>query len=71
MPFDLEPSRSTGSGPGVDDVDGGGEQHAVAFQAGGMAGGDAEMGFTGTDAAEENNIGLIVDELETKKILDL
>ncbi len=31
--FELEPSGGVGGGQGVDDIDGGGEQHAMAFHA--------------------------------------
>jgi hypothetical protein len=56
---------------GVDDFDGGGEEHAVSGKAGGVAERDAQMGFSQADAADQDRIGFVLDELEPEEILDL
>lgn len=60
-----------GGGRGVDNIDGRGEWHVMAFQAGRMARGDTERGFAKPDAAEKNDVGPVFDELRTKQVLDL
>ena len=56
---------------GVDDVDGVGEEHAHALLAGGVAERAGEVGFTEPDGAEQDDVGVVLDELETEEVLDL
>ena len=58
-------------GQGVDDVDGGGEQHGVAGQTAlaGQRGG--QVGFAQAGSAHENDVGLVFEEGEAKEILHL
>ena len=59
-----------GSGEGIDDIDGGGEEDGIALEAGGIAQGGGQMGFPEADASEEDDIGFVFDELEAKEVLD-
>ena len=52
------------AGEGVDHVDGGGEEHGVTLVAGGESQGDGEMAFSESDAADEHDIGEVVEELQ-------
>ena len=50
---------------------GGGEEHGVTLVAGGESQGDGEMAFSESDAADEHDIGEVVEELQTEEVLDL
>ena len=69
--FGFEGSLGLGGVKSVDDIDGVGEEHAQARLAGGITQRGGEMGFAQSDEAEDEDVGLIVDELETEEILDL
>ena len=69
--FGFKCSFGLGGVEGVDDINGVGEENAQARLAGGVAERGGEMGFAQSDEAEDENVGLIVDELETEEILDL
>ena len=58
-------------GQGVDDVDGGGEVHAIAAQAGGMTEGDQQMSFAEPNVTQQDSVGFLADELQTEQILQL
>ena len=53
----------------VDDVNGCGKEHGLALEAGSMGQGDGEVGFTQTDPAEKNNVGVILYKVEAEKVL--
>src|ERR1035438_8956845 len=55
----------------VDDIDGGGEEHRVAAQTGGVAEGDTEMAFAKSDVGNEDHVGLVLDEAQAEEVLDL
>ena len=58
-------------GQGIDDIHGRGEAHRVALQAGGVAQGGGQMGLAQSDPAEEDHVGLVLDELQAEQLLDL
>ena len=43
----------------------------AALLAGGVAQGGGEMGFAEADAAQEDDVGFFLDELEAEEVLDL
>ena len=55
----------------VDHVDGIGEENVHALLAGCVAKRGGKMGFAEADGAQEDDVGFIVDELESEEILDL
>ena len=54
----------------IDDFDGTGEQNGVTLQAGGVAQGGGQMGFADAHVAQEDDIGLVSQELQAKEVLD-
>ena len=56
-------------GQGVDDIDGGGEEDGFALETGGIAESRGEMGLSETDAAQEDDIGLVLEELQAEEVL--
>ena len=62
--LELELRGGLCAGEGVDHVDGGGEEHGVTLVAGGESQGDGEMAFSESDAADEHDIGEVVEELQ-------
>jgi len=60
-----------GGGEGVDDLDGGGKEGGDVVEAGVVSEGEGEMCFAEADAAEEDDIGVEVDEAEAEEVLDL
>ena len=71
LKFLDEASGVVGSGEGIDDVDGGGEADAEARGGGGVAQGDGQVAFAQTDAANDDGVGLVLDELEAEEVLNL
>ena len=69
--FGFEAADVLGGAEGVDDVDGVGEEDAVALLAGGVAKGGGKVGFAKSDEADEDEVGFVADELEAKEVLDL
>ena len=67
----FEGAFGLGGVQGVDDVDGVGEEHVHALLAGGVAEGGGEVGLAESDGAEQDDVGVIPDELEAEEILDL
>src|SRR6202050_2386578 len=67
----LETAGGLGRCQGVDDVHGGGEQHRVSIQAGGVAESDRQMRFAEADVADQDDVGLGCDEGQTEQVLDL
>ena len=67
----LEGSGAGGGREGVDDVDGAGEQHRVAAGTRGLTQGDTQVSFAETDGAQEDHVGLLLDEVQTEEVLDL
>lgn len=67
----LEVALGLGGVEGVDDIDWVGEEDADALLAGGVAQCGGKMGFAEADEAQEDDIGFVVDELETEEALDL
>ena len=55
----------------VDGVNGGGEEDAVSGQASGVAQSDAQVAFAQADAANEDCVGFVFNELEAEEVLDL
>src|ERR1700676_4263217 len=55
----------------VYDIDRGGEEYRVAAQTGGMSERDTQMALAEPDAAEEDHVGSLFDEVQAKQILDL
>lgn len=55
---------------GVDDVDGGGEEDAVALEAGGMTESGGEVCFAQTDQTEEDDVAVVAHEVEVEEVLD-
>jgi hypothetical protein len=66
--FDSQAPGVLRGGEGVDNVNGGGKQDAVAGQASGVAQGDAQVAFAQADAADEDDVGLVLDKPEAKKV---
>jgi len=60
-----------GRGQGVDDIYGGGEEHRVSVQAGGVAERDRQMRLAEADIAYQHDIGVGRDEGEAEQVLDL
>ena len=56
-----------GGGERVDHVDSVGEENGFSAQACGVSKGRGEMGFSDADQAEENDVGLVFDKLETEE----
>ena len=56
---------------GVNHVDGIGEENAYTLLAGGVTKRGGEMGFAEADGAQEDDVGLVMNELESEEILDL
>jgi hypothetical protein len=56
---------------GVNDVDSVGEEDGFSAQAGGIAEGCGEVGFSQTDKAKEDDVGFVLDKLKTEEVLDL
>lgn len=69
--FTLEGGSGLEGPQGIDDIDGGGEEHRVAVETGGMAQSDGQVTFPDTDPTEKNGIGVLFDKSETENILDL
>ena len=69
--FGLESAVDLSGAQGVDDIDGVGEEDAVALLAGAVAEGGGEMGFAEADQAEEDDIGFFLDEAQAEEVLDL
>ena len=69
--FLLEPAGGLCSGEGVDHVDGAGEQHAVVMVACSEPHGNGEVALAQADPADEDDVGGLVDELQTEEVLDL
>lgn len=67
----LEGAAGLGGAERVDDLNGVGEEHAMAVLAGGVAQGGGEMGLAQADEAEEHDIGLFLDKAQAEEILDL
>jgi len=63
----FELPRGLSGGQGVDDINGGSEQNAVALETGLIAEGGCQMGFAETDTAKQNAIGFLLDEVEQKR----
>ncbi len=55
----------------VDDTDGVGKEHGVAFLAGGVAQGGGQVGFAQADSAQEHHVGVLGQELQAEEVLEL
>src|SRR5262249_61192353 len=55
----------------VDDVDGGGEEHGVSTNAGGMAKRNGDVRLAEADGADEDDVGLTFNEGQPEQVLDL
>src|SRR5262249_50065322 len=69
--FAFELAGGLGGGEGIDDVDGGREEHRVSIQAGGVAQSDRQVCLAEADIADQHNIGVGCDEGEAEQVLDL
>jgi hypothetical protein len=58
-------------GQRIDDVDGRGEEHGVAADAGGMAESDGDVRFTEADGTNKHDVGVGCDEVQAEQVLDL
>jgi len=67
----FEGALGLGGLQGVDDVDGVGEEYAHALLTSGVAKRGGEVGFAQTDGAEQDEVGMIFNELEAEEVLDL
>src|SRR5262245_41800700 len=68
----LEPAAGRlGRGQGVDDVDGGGEEHGVAGDTGGVAESKRDVRFAEADGTNKDDVGVGCDEGQTKQVLNL
>ena len=67
----FELTGGLGGGEGVDGVDGAGEQHGVAPLARLQAEGCDQMGLAEPDAADEHDVGGVVEEAQAEEVLDL
>jgi len=67
----LEPAGGLGGGQGIDDIDGGGEEHRVSMLAGSVAEGDRDVRFAEANIADQDDVGLGGDESQTEQVLDL
>ena len=64
-------TRGLGRAEAVDDVDGGGEEHAMALETGGVAQRAGQMGFADSGGSEQHDVGVILEEAELEEVLDL
>ena len=67
----LQPAGGLRRGQGVDDVDGGGEEHGVATDAGGVAESKRDVRLAEADVADEDDVGVGGDKGQTEQVLDL
>ena len=58
-------------GQRIDDLHGGGEAHVVALQAGGITERGGQMGLAEADGAEEDQVVLLGEELQSEEVLHL
>ena len=54
----------------VDDFDGAGEQDRVPLQASRVTQGGGQVGFSGPDVAQEDDVGVLRHELQTEQVLN-
>ena len=66
----LEPVGCLGGGERVDDVDGGGKEHGVASDAGGMTEGDGAVSLAQANCTNEDDVGVGCDKGQAEQILD-
>ena len=71
MTLGAEGSGGLGGGESVDGVNGAGEQHGVATLARLQAEGCDQMGLAEPDAADEHDVGGVVEEAQAEEVLDL
>ena len=64
----LEPVGGLGGGQRVDDVDGAGEEHRVAFLAGAQAERDGQVRFPKADSTDEDDVAGLFDELQPEQV---
>ena len=64
----LEAADGLGSGEGVDDVDGAGEQHGVALFAGTPGECDGQVRLPQADPADEDDVAGLLDEVQAEQV---
>lgn len=67
----LDASRELNSGQRIDDIDGAGKECRLSMQARGVRQGDRQMCLADTNAAEKDNIGMLLQEAQAKEVLNL
>src|SRR5262252_1433514 len=67
----LQAAGGLRGGQRIDDVDGSGEEHGVAADAGGMAKGDGAVGFAEANGTYKHGVGVGSDEGQAEQVLDL
>ncbi len=67
----FEQASLLSGGEIIDDADGVGEEHRVAFLAGGEPEGGGKVGLSDADGAEEHHVGLLGNELQAEEVLNL
>jgi len=67
--FEFEAVGRVCGRQGVDGIDGGGEEDGFSLRQAGITKSRGEMGFSEADAAQEDDIGLIIEELQAEEVL--
>src|SRR5712691_13444799 len=69
--FGFETPGALCCGEGVDHLNGTGKKHRMALEAGGIAQRGRQVGFAQADAAEEDEVGLVLDKRQAEVVLHL
>lgn len=69
--FAFECSCLLSRGEIVDDANGVGKEHGMAFQTGRVTQGSGQVRFSDTDAIQKDDVGLLLNEIQAEEILDL
>ena len=71
LEFAFKPALGLGGAQGVEGLDGGGKEHRVALEAGGMAQSGGQRGFAQADAADKDHAGFVLEEGPPEEVLHL
>ena len=67
----VQGTAPAGGGQFVDDVDGVGKEDRMTRLCGGKAQGGGQVGLTQPDGAQEDHVGMALQELQAEEVLDL